>query len=40
MKHIEDYFSNIIQSVNNLEKKILKIIELLKKLRSKVEDYF
>ena len=36
MKHIEDYFSNIIQSVNNLEKKkILKIIELLKKLRSK-----
>ena len=36
MKHIEDYFSNVIQSVNNLDKKkILKIIELLKNLRSK-----
>ena len=36
MKHIENYFSNVIQSVNNLDKKkILKIIELLKNLRSK-----
>ena len=36
MKHIEDYFSNVIQSINNLDKKkILKIIELLKNLRSK-----
>ena len=36
MKHIEDYFSNVIQSVNNLDKKkILKIVELLKNLRSK-----
>ena len=36
MKHIENYFSNIIQSVNNLDKKkILKIIKLLKNLRSK-----
>ena len=36
MKHVEDYFSNVIQSVNNLDKKkILKIVELLKNLRSK-----
>ena len=36
MKHIEDYFSNIIQSINNLDKKkILKIIKLLKNLRDK-----
>ena len=36
MKHIKDYFSNVIQSINNLDKKkILKIIELLKNLRSK-----
>ena len=36
MKHIENYFSNIIQSINNLDKKkILKIIKLLKNLRGK-----
>ena len=36
MKHIENYFSNIIQSINNLDKKkILKITKLLKNLRTK-----
>ena len=36
MKHIENYFSNITQSINNLDKKkILKITKLLKNLRTK-----